>query len=165
MCVLASWRSASPSLLESELLEPEVERKLAGALFNETWRLLDKANRTAQEDTLMVHCAHASRFHWQAVGSASNHAIGEWQISRVYSVVALRESALHHASLCMQHCDKHALRPFMKACAHEAMARALSLSDKSAARIHYQAALDLVPAIEDREERDTLQSDLLTIKL
>jgi hypothetical protein len=23
MCVLASWRSASPSLLESELLEPE----------------------------------------------------------------------------------------------------------------------------------------------
>jgi hypothetical protein len=143
----------------------EIERKLAAHLFNETWRLLDKADRTAEENTLMIHCAHASRFHWQVVGSVSNHAIGEWQISRVYSVVALGESALHHARLCMEHCDAHALRPFLKACAHEAMARALSLSDTAAARIHYQAARDLVDAIEDQEERNILQSDLATIEV
>jgi hypothetical protein len=147
------------------LLEHDLERKLAARLFNETWRLLDKTDRTAQEDTLMVHCAHASRFHWEAVGDASNRAVGEWQISRVYSVLALGESALHHARLCMQYCDTHTLRPFMNACAHEAMARALSLSDKAVARVHHQAALDLVPGIEDQEERNILQSDLLTIKL
>jgi len=147
------------------LLDPDVERKLAAALFNETWRLLDKADRTAEEDTLMVHCAHASRFHWEAIGTASNRAVGEWQISRVYSVVALGESALHHARLCMQYSATNAFRPFMNAYAHEAMARALSLSDKVAARVHYQAALDLVPSIEDEEERKLLQSDLLTIKL
>jgi hypothetical protein len=147
------------------LLDPDVERKLAAALFNETWRLLDKADRTAEEDTLMVHCAHASRFHWEAIGTASNRAVGEWQISRVYSVVSLGESALHHARLCMQYSATNAFRPFMNAYAHEAMARALSLSDKVAARVHYQAALDLVPSIEDEEERKLLQSDLLTIKL
>lgn len=147
------------------MLDPDVERKLAAALFNETWRLLDKADRTAEEDTLMVHCAHASRFHWEAIGTASNRAVGEWQISRVYSVVSLGESALHHARLCMQYSATNAFRPFMNAYAHEAMARALSLSDKVAARVHYQAALDLVPSIEDEEERKLLQSDLLTIKL
>jgi hypothetical protein len=41
----------------------------------------------------------------------------------------------------------------------------LSLSDKAVARVHHQAALDLVPGIEDQEERNILQSDLLTIKL
>lgn len=147
------------------MLDPDITRKLAAKLFNETWRLLDKVDRTAEEDTLMVHCAHASRFHWEAVGNASNLAIGEWQISRVYSVVALGEAALHHARLCMQYCDTHSFRPFMKACAHEAMARAFSLSDKTAARVHYQAALDLIPSIEDQEERNILQSDLLTIKI
>jgi len=96
---------------------------------------------------------------------SSNRAIGEWQISRVYSVVALGESALHHGRLCLEHCDSDALRPFLKACAHEAMARALSLSDKATARIHYQAAGDLVETIEDQEERNILQSDLLTIKV
>jgi hypothetical protein len=35
----------------------------------------------------MIHSAHASRYHWQAVGDASDKAIGEWQISRVYSVL------------------------------------------------------------------------------
>ena len=88
-----------------------------------------------------------------------------WQISRVYSVVALGESALHHARLCMKRYDADALRPFLKTCAHGAMARALSLSDKATARIHYQAARDLVETIEDQEERNILQSDLLTIKV
>jgi hypothetical protein len=151
--------------MAAELLDREMERKLAARLFNETWRLLDKTDRTAEESTLMIHCAHASRFHWQAAGNASNHAIGEWQISRVYSVLALGEPALYHARLCLELCDAHSLRPFQKGCAHEAMARALSLSDKASAGLHYQAACDLVETVQDQEERDILQSDLLTIQV
>jgi uncharacterized glyoxalase superfamily protein PhnB len=140
---------------------PQDERKLAGRLFNETWRLLDKTDRTPEENTLMIHCAHASRFHWQAIGNASNHAIGEWQISRVYSVLGLAEPALRHARLCLE--QSLALGPFQKAFAHEAMARALSLNDKAAAKAHHQAATDLIAAIDEPEERKIVQSDLATI--
>ena len=147
------------------MLDPQIERQLAAQLFNETWRLLDKADRTDEENTQMIHCAHASRFHWQAVGNATNRAVGEWQISRVYCVLGLGESALHHARLCMQQTDANALKPFHMAFAHEGLARALTLSDKAAARVHYQAALDLVEAIEDPEDRNLLQSDLQSIKL
>lgn len=146
------------------MLDPQIERKLAAQLFNETWRLLDKADRTAEENARMIHCTHASRFHWEAVGNARNRAVGEWQISRVYSVLGLGESALYHAKLCMELTEANDLMPFQRACAHEAMARALSLSDKAAARVHYQAARDLAEAIEDREDRNILESDLLTIQ-
>jgi hypothetical protein len=77
----------------------ETERKLAARLFNETWRLLDKTDRTAAEDTLMIYCAHASRYHWEAVGDASNRAIGEWQISRLQRPRPRRTSAAPREAL------------------------------------------------------------------
>jgi hypothetical protein len=64
----------------------------------------------------------------------------------------------------MELTEANDLKPFQRACAHEAMARALSLSDKAAARIHFQAARDLAEAIEDQEDRNILESDLLTLK-
>jgi hypothetical protein len=132
---------------------------------SETWRLLDKPDRTAAEDTLMIHCAHASRYHWETVGDASNRAIGEWQISRVYSVLGRAEPALHHARLCKQLTDANALPPFQQAWAHEAMARALSLSDKTAARAHHQAASELIESIKDPRDRNLVRADLQTIAI
>jgi hypothetical protein len=147
------------------LLDKELQRKLAAYLFNETWRLIEKSDRTVEESALMIHLAHASRYHWESVGDASNKAIGEWQISRVYILLALRESALYHANLCLQICESQSLSPFQKGCAHEAMARALSLKDKASARPHYEAALELASAIQDQEDRSILESDLMTIVL
>ena len=147
------------------MLDKELERKLAAHLFNETWRLIEKPDRTAEESVLMIHSAHASRYHWESVGDASNRAIGEWQVSRVYSVLALPEPALYHAKLCLQISENQAFRPFLKGCAHEAMARALSLNDKASAKPHYQAAIELAAIIQDPEERGILESDLKTIGL
>lgn len=147
------------------MLDKEVERKLAAHLFNETWRLIDKPDRTAEDDIMMIHTAHASRFHWQTVGNASNHAIGEWQISRVYSLLGLGASALYHGRLCLELSERQALGPCSKGCAHEAIARALSLDDKESARRHYQAACELAAAVEDPEDRNILESDLKTIAL
>ena len=67
-----------------EPMDPEVQRRLAVDLFNEVWTLLDNPSRTAEEDLWMIHAAHTSRFHWEAVGGPVNLARGEWQCSRVY---------------------------------------------------------------------------------
>jgi hypothetical protein len=147
------------------LLDKELERKLAARLFNETWRLIEKPDRTAEEDVLMINSAHASRYHWQSVGDSSHKTIGEWQISRVYSLLRLSDPALYHAKLCLEICETQSLSPFLTGCAHEAMARALSFTDKATARLHHQAASKLAVLVQDPEDRSILESDLKSISV
>src|SRR4051794_30114595 len=74
-------------------LDEDTRRKLAAELFNHTWTLLDKPDRSERETDLMVHAAHASRFLWEGAGGPVNHARGEWQVARAYAVaVAGRRS-------------------------------------------------------------------------
>ena len=49
-------------------ITPAVHRQLAVDLFNATWTLLDKSGRSAGDDELMVHTAHASAYPWRQVG-------------------------------------------------------------------------------------------------
>ena len=65
-------------------LDPDDERRLAATLFNHTWTLLEKGDRSVADDDEMIHSAHASRAHWGVVGTPVNFARGEWQVSRVY---------------------------------------------------------------------------------
>ena len=44
----------------SSELDPATQRALAVALFNRVWELLEKADRTAEDDHELVNAAHAS---------------------------------------------------------------------------------------------------------
>ena len=48
---------------EKKYTEQEAHKKFTVDTFNLTWSLLDKKDRTKEEDDKMVHAAHASRFH------------------------------------------------------------------------------------------------------
>jgi hypothetical protein len=147
------------------LIEPAEHRKLAASFFNETWRLLDLTDRTAEQDTQMIHCAHASRMHWELFGNARNRMVGEWQIARVYSVLGFPESALYHATVCMANTESAGVTGFLLGCAHEGMARALALTNKEAAAVHHKIALEILPSIDDPEDAEILRSDLASIEL
>ena len=149
----------------SSLIEPKDHRKLAASFFNETWRLLESADRSEEQDAEMIHCAHASRMHWELVGDAKNHAVGEWQIARVYSVLRFPQSALYHATRCLTITEHAAMKGFLLGCAHEGMARALALTDKQAAAVHYKRAVEILPSVEDPEDAEILRSDLASIEL
>jgi hypothetical protein len=47
-----------------EPIDNNAHRELAIDVFNRVWGLLDKTDRTVEEDDTMVHAAHASRDHW-----------------------------------------------------------------------------------------------------
>ena len=89
---------------ESNYTEQECHKKFAVDLFNLVWSLLGKKDRTKQEDDKMVHAAHASRFHWGEIGTSLEIERGEWQISRVFSVLHRTQSALYHAKRCLEIC-------------------------------------------------------------
>src|SRR6202008_682072 len=83
-------------------LDQATRRALAVGLFNYTWTLLENPNRSPEQDDEMLHAAHASRYHWGEVGEKVNLARGEWQVSRVYSVLGRGEPALYHARRCLE---------------------------------------------------------------
>jgi hypothetical protein len=139
------------------------ERQMAVDLFNEVWSLMGRSDRGAQEDAAMVHAAHASVHHWSRVGAGENLARGEWQVSRVYTVLARSEPARWHAERCLALCQEHGLADWDLAYAHEALARAALVDgDVETARRELAEARS-VPVAED-DDRELLEKDLATIE-
>src|SRR5437868_5663202 len=110
----------SSDLVEAkQMTEIEWHRHEAVSLFNEVWNYIEKHERTQDEIDTMIHAAHASRHHWSKVGKAVNLARGEWQISRVYSIIGRSEPALYHATRCLEICEEHGIGDFDIAYAYE----------------------------------------------
>ena len=142
------------------------ERLLAAQLFNETWRLMEQEGRTRADDDRMLHMAHASRYHWGQVPDVTpaHLARGEWQISRVYTVLERAEPALHHAQRVLDLCQENGIGDWDLAFAYEALARAHAVAGNAArAREYTDQALAAAGEIADDEDRDLLLADLETI--
>jgi DNA-binding transcriptional MerR regulator len=152
---------------ETEMtVEDDTDRtkKQAAGLFNGTWTLLEKPDRRPADDARMIHMAHASAYHWGEVGGPENWARGEWQCSRVYSVVERPEPALFHARRCLALCNEYGIGDFDLAFAYEALARACAVgSDHDEARRWAELARSAAADIADDEDRDLVLADLETL--
>lgn len=136
-------------------VETEVHRSLAASLFNFAWDLMEKERRSADENRLMVHAAHASRLHWQAAGGPMHWARGEWQISRVYWMLGRTQEARDAAQASLNLCEEHDLGLFDTAFAHEALARVMALMGRTDDKTRHvalgQRLAALMPAGDDRQ--------------
>ena len=151
---------------KAQTLDREAHRQLGADLFNKTWTLMEKESRTPEEDDEMIHCAHASAYHWLQVGTAANRARSEWQCSRMYTVLGRAEPALHHARRCLEICEgaPEALEDWDLPFAHEALARAHALAgDRAEAQRHLERARELAAAVMDEDDRRLIEADLATI--
>ena len=109
--------------------EQEFHRKMAVECFNKTWDYLRKKNRTPDDDRLMLSLAHSSCYHWRLVGKAPNFAIGDWQISRVYSTLKQPDLAMRFATSSLETCQKHNLSELLVS-AYEGVARAHAVANE-----------------------------------
>lgn len=140
---------------------PLDERALAARLFNETWALLGQENRTPEDDDRMVHMAHASRFHWDGVGTDQHRAIGEWQVSRVHAVLGHGEAAVHHAERAVYYAGSAGVDGWVLASAHEGLARAHAVAGHpEEARLAKDRAVELLASITDEDDRAVIGTDI-----
>lgn len=140
------------------------ERRLAAALFNRTWALLEKENRTREDDDAMLHMAHASRHHWGQIGTPTHFGRGEWQCSRVYAVLGRAEPCLHHAQRYLDICQDNGIGDWDLAFAYEALARGHAVAgDAERARAYTEQALAAADEIATDEDRELVLSDLESI--
>jgi hypothetical protein len=142
----------------------KLHERFAVSLFNLVWELLDRDDLSPEERDRMVHAAHASRFHWGEVGTPLQLERGEWQISRVYSVLGRAEPAVYHAKRCLDICEANSITDFDLAFAYEAMARAYSVAGEKEKSDKYVAlARRASERIEDDDNREYFQSELKTV--
>ena len=157
--------TTKPTTAPAEAAEAAAtERQQAIDLFNGVWRLMEKEDRSTEDDDTMLHMAHASRYHWGQVGTAANLARGEWQVSRVYTLLGRAEPALHHAHRVLDICQANAIGDWDLAFAYEALARASAVAgDQQQARAWTEQALAAAEDITEDEERQLVLADLESI--
>lgn len=142
----------------------KTHREFGVELFNYVWDLLDKPERTQEEDDSMLNAAHASRYHWENAGTALNVARGEWQIARVYATLKRAEPATYHARRCLEICLENGYGDFDLAFAYEALARASKIEGDTASRDKYlEQAAEASKSIAEGDDRKYFLSELKTI--
>jgi hypothetical protein len=141
-------------------------RQLGVDLYNHVWSLLEKDDRTREEDDEMLHAAHASRYHWGEVGSAENLARGEWQCSRVYAVLGRGEPATHHAQRCLDLCVENGIGDWDLAAAYEALARAQRVAgNEEEFRRNLELGRHAARKIAEEDDREHIERDLESLSL
>ncbi len=144
----------------------QAHRFFAADCFNRTWALIDKADRTTEDDRRMLLLSLASLWHWTQRPDCTNRelSVGYWQVSRVYALLGQAENARQYAADCLKY--SQGLSPFLLAYAHESLARAaLAARDGDSLRQHRDAAQELAATIVDAEEKQALESDLASLRL
>jgi hypothetical protein len=128
---------------------------------NSTWDLLEKPDRTAEEDEDLVRRAYAAAYHWARAArrGPENAARAVYLLSRVNAALGRAELALHHAQRCMALTVDARLEDFDLAYAHEATARALALRGDTAGADAALTAARQVP-VADPEDKAILDADL-----
>ena len=132
--------------------------------FNDAWTLIEKAERTPDDDETMIRLNQASLWHWtrRADCTDRNLSIGYWQASRIRALLGHADEARRYAELCLA--KSPSLQPFHRACAHEALARAALLQgDGATGRAHEMQARAMAQAIADDHDRELLYADLATL--
>src|SRR5580765_5025390 len=133
----------------------------AAHCFNKAWDLLEKLDRTAEDDRLMVALNQASIYHWlnRPDCEPKHLSVGYWQASRIQAIVGNALEARRHAEVCLSY--SVALEPFLLGYAHEALARAaLVAGDTGAATKHLTLAYDQAALVVREHDRELLVKDL-----
>ncbi|MFO1483197.1 MAG: protein kinase [Verrucomicrobiaceae bacterium] len=152
------------SYAEAYETDGQDHKKLSADCFNRTWELLEKKDRTKEDDERMISLSHASLAHWRMREDCTdrNLSIGYWQLSRVYAVLGQGNNAERYGELCLRVSGKE--EPFYLAYAHEALARAASLNERRELfDKHLAEAKALAAQVTDADEKKMLEDDLASL--
>ncbi len=139
----------------------DAHKHFAAHCFNKAWELIDKENRTPEEDRQMVLLNQASLWHWTQREDCTkrNLSIGYWQASRIYALIEDSHSARKAAELSLEHTSED--EPFYLGYAYEAMARAeLVAENRTAAKEYLASAQEQLERVTEADEKKWLGADL-----
>jgi hypothetical protein len=141
----------------------DAHRFFSASCFNKAWDLIDKPDRTPEEDEQMLLLAQASLWHWtqRADCVPRNLSIGYWQLSRIYALLGQADNARHSAQQSLRHAGEG---PFYAGYAYEALARAESVANNREKLAQYLAeARRCAERVADADDKQALEKDLASL--
>ena len=137
----------------------------AKAAFNGAWDLIDKPDRSADDDRQMLTLAFASRWHWGEVGSAENKAIADWQVAHVASLIGETSLALAYAQAAYDAARRDDDLPdWLRASTAQGLARAHACAgDRASYEVYAAEARELIEHLDDEEDRELILGQLASI--
>jgi hypothetical protein len=136
--------------------------------FNKAWDLIDKSERTPEEDEEMIRLSLASQYHWSQRDdfSSTSASIGFWQTSRIYAILGQVDNARRYAQLCLEVSQGDDVAPFFLGYAYEALARAEAAGgNEQEMKAFLAKANSTADEIKKADEKKMLLDDLSTIEL
>ena len=143
-------------------------RYFSAQCFNKAWDLIDKADRTPQEDEDMIRLNQASIWHWTQRDDCTptNMSTGYWQASRIYAILGQVDNARRYGQLCLDASRGEDVPPFYLGYAYEALARAESVAGSRAKMEQYaNEAREIAEQVSDPDSKKWLLDDLGTVEL
>jgi hypothetical protein len=140
-------------------------RYFAANCFNGVWELLDKQDRSEEDNMRMLAMAQASLYHWfeRADCTPQKLSIGYWLLSRVHATLGNVAAAKSYGELCLRYSESEP--PFYLGYAHEALARVANVAgDPATLAIHLELAQRYASQVNDEKDRKMLEDDLKTIE-
>jgi len=144
----------------------EAHKYFSAACFNRAWNLIEKEDRTLEEDEEMLQLSLASAWHWSQRDdhSSTKLSISFWQISRAYSILGETENARKYGQLCLNVSMRDEVRSFYLAYAYEALARAEGISGNREKMLDYvRKSRETIERVIKDEEKKMIGDDLESI--
>ena len=151
-------------LFRSEFDASAGHKYFAAHCFNRAWDLIEKPNRTPEDDRLMAAMSQASIYHWLHRDDCDNRrlAVGYWQASRIQALIGHADEARRFADVSLSY--SAGLKPFYIGYAYEALARAEFLAGNAVeAAAHLQTAKAHAAEVNENNDRELLLKDLTTL--
>jgi hypothetical protein len=142
----------------------EGHKYFAAHCFDCAWDLIEKSNRTPEDDRLMVAMNQASIYHWLNRDDCDNRrlSIGYWQASRIHALIGHADEARRFAGVSLSY--SAGLKPFYVGYAYEALARAEFLAGNAIeAAAHLETAKAHAAEVNEKDEQELLLKDLATL--
>ena len=126
---------------ESDFDLQAAHKYFAADCFNKAWDLIDKKERTAEEDQQMLALSMASAWHWMQRSdcTAQNLSIAYWQLSRVYAVLKQAGDARRYGEMSLEQGKVDGVELFCLGYAFEALARTEMVAGDRATMATYLA--------------------------
>ncbi|MEO8330123.1 MAG: hypothetical protein ABI586_08970, partial [Candidatus Nanopelagicales bacterium] len=100
------------------------QRTMAVQAFNQAWDLIDKQDRTAEEDRQLLLLACASRQLWDDIGEPMQLVTGDWQVAHVAALLGYTSLSLEFATAAFERASSSEVPLWLLASTCEGLARA-----------------------------------------
>lgn len=120
------------------------QKRLASQANNRAWRLSESASRSREENSEMLHAAHAAMHFWSIVGNEGNKAHAQQLLAHVHALLGDSANAVSYLAASSAHFSGGQCAAWEVALSHAVAANvAASAQDWQRHREHYKKAEEL----------------------